>query len=227
MWDTWYFESAMNLQHLTSTPDKYPIREIVKAGISVARHSNKITILSDLIPIIEKNCHHVYLSHVYLQFSQIMLSSGNFESTLEIFGKVNYESENISSYTYCVTSLLIAGVNNNSVATINNSILCNIPAEISHNAIFRAIIEISRNFSFLDIVAHINSLKNLILLHPKRDPLILECITLLLDRSFLTSHEPGILIKLADSIKELPLKKTSNLKYCYKNCPNECADNKP
>ena len=204
--DTWYFESAMKLQHLISDPDKYPIREIIKAGISVARHSNEINVLSDLIPIIEKNCNHVYLSHVYLQFSQIMLSAGNFESTLNIFGKVNFESENISSYTDCVTNLLIAGVKKNSNAIVNDSILCNIPAEISHSAISRAIIEISRNFSFDDIVAHIHSLRDLLLLHPRRDSLILECITLLVDRSFLNSHEPGILIKLADSIKELPLK---------------------
>lgn len=204
--DTWYFESAMKLQQLISNPDKYPLREIIKAAISVARHSNEITVISDLIPIIEKNCNNVHLSHVYLQFSQIMLSSGNFKAALDIFGKVNHESENISPYADCLTNLLITGVKNDSIAIINQKILNQIPTDISHNAISRAIIEISRDFSFGEIVPHIHSIKDLILLHPRRDSLILECVTLLVDRGFLNSFEPGILIKLADSINELPIK---------------------
>ncbi|MDO9326625.1 MAG: hypothetical protein Q7T80_16870, partial [Methanoregula sp.] len=204
--DTWYFESAMKLQQLISNSDKYPLREIIKAGISVARHSNEINVLSDLIPIIEKNCNRVHLSHVYLQFSQIMLGSGNFESALDIFEKINHESENISPYTDCLTNLLTTGVKKNSIAIIDHTILRKIPADITHNAISRAIIEISRDFSFEEIVPHIHSLKDLILLHPRRDSLILECITHLVDRGFLNFHEPGILIKLADSIKELPIK---------------------
>ncbi len=204
--DTWYFESAMQLQQLISNPDIYPIREIIKAGISVARQSNEINVLSGLIPIIEKNCNSAYLSHVYLQFSQIMLSSGNFESALKLFAKVNPESENISPYTDCLTNLITTGVKNNSIATINSTILCKLPDEISHNAIFRAIIEISKNSSFDEIVTQIHPINDLIQLHPRRDSLTLECITLLVDRGFLDSHEPGILIKLADSIKELPIK---------------------
>lgn len=204
--DTWYFKSAMKLQQLIADPDKYPIREIIKAGISVARHSNEISVLSDLIPIIEKNCDTIYLSHVYLQFSQVMLDSGNFESALNIFEKVNYESENVALYTDCITIILTTGVKKNSIAIINNLILHKLPAEISNNAIYRSIIEISRNSSFDEIVPYIQSIKDLIRLHPRRDLLFLECITLLVDRRFLDSNEPSILIKLADSIGELPLK---------------------
>lgn len=204
--DTWYFESAMKLQQLILDPDKYPIREIIKAAISVARHSNEINVLSDLIPIIEKNCNMVYLSRVYLQFSQIMLGSGNFDSALNIFGKVNHESENISPYTDCLTNLLTIGVKNNSIAIIDQTILQKIPAKIVPNAISRAIIEVSRNSSFDEIVPQMHSLEDLIRLHPQRDYLILECISLLVGRGFLNSHEPGILINLAESIKELPLK---------------------
>jgi len=204
--DIWYFESAMKLQQLISNPDIYPIREIIKSGISVARHSNQINVLLNLIPIIEKNCNTVYLSRVYLQFSQIMLDSGDFESALNIFGKVNHESENILPYTDGLTKLLTMGIKKNSIEIINSSILQKLPAEISHNAIYRAIIDASRDFSFNDIVPHIQSIKDLILLHPQRDLLFLECITLLVDRGFPDSNEPGILIKLSDSIQELPLK---------------------
>ena len=204
--DFWYFESAMKLQPLISIPYVYPIREIIKAGISVAHHSNKINILLNLIPIIEKNCNTLFLSRVYLQFSQIMLDSGDFESALNIFGKVNHESENISPYTDCLTKLLTIGIKKNSIEKINISILQKIPADISHNAIYRAVIEVSRDFSFDGIVHNIQSIKDLILLHPKRDLLFLECITLLVGRGFPDSNEPDILIKLSDSIQELPLK---------------------
>jgi tetratricopeptide (TPR) repeat protein len=204
--DTWYFESAIKLQQLISNPDKYPIREIIKAGISVARHSQTTNVLSDLIPIIEKNCNTVYLSRVYLRFSQIMLDSGNFESSLNIFGKVNYRSENISSYTDCLTNILTTGLKKKSIEKINKTILQKLPDEISQNAINRAIIEVSKDSSFDEIVPHIDSLKDLINLHPQRDSLYFECITLLVERGFLHFHEPGILIKLADSIKDLPIK---------------------
>ncbi|PKL58446.1 MAG: hypothetical protein CVV34_02265, partial [Methanomicrobiales archaeon HGW-Methanomicrobiales-5] len=214
--DIWYFEYALKHQKNLLKPDKYPIREIIKAGISVARYSNGINVLSDLIPIIEKNCNPVYLSRVYLQFSQIMLSSGNFESTLKIFGKVNHESENISSYTDCLTTLLINGVKTNSIAQINHAILLKLPHEISHNAIYRAITEFSRGSSFDEIIPHIPSIKDLIRLHPRRDFLFLDCITLLIDRGFLDTHEPDILIKLADSIEELPLKERAISKIVIK-----------
>ncbi|MFA4824445.1 MAG: hypothetical protein WC593_04730 [Methanoregula sp.] len=204
--DIWYLESAMTLQQLEKNPDKYPIREIIKAGISVSRHSNEINMLSELVPIIEKNCNTEYLSRVYFQFSQIIVSSGDFESALDIFGKVNHESENISSYTDCLTNLLITGVKKNSIAKINSSILQTIPVEISYNAIYQAVIKISKDSSFDEIIPHIHSMKDLILLHPRRDSLFLECITLLVDRGILNTHEPDILIKLADSIKELSLK---------------------
>jgi len=204
--DIWYLESAMTLQQLEKNPDKYPIREIIKAGISVSRHSNEINMLSELVPIIEKNCNTEYLSRVYFQFSQIIVSSGDFESALDIFGKVNHESENISSYTDCLINLLITGVKKNSIAKINSSILQTIPVEISYNAIYQAVIKISKDSSFDEIIPHIHSMKDLILLHPRRDSLFLECITLLVDRGILNTHEPDILIKLADSIKELSLK---------------------
>ncbi len=183
-----------------------PFTKLIKSGISVARHSNEINVLLDLIPIIEKNCNTVFLSRVYLQFSQIMLDSGNFESALSTFGRVNHETENISPYTDCLTKLLTTGIKNNSISIINSSILHKLPAEISHNAIYRAIIEFSRDSSFDGIVPHIQSIKDLILLHPLRDLLFLECITILVDRGFLDFNEPDILIKLSDSINELPLK---------------------
>jgi tetratricopeptide (TPR) repeat protein len=107
-------------------------------------------------------------------------------------------------------------VKKNSITQINHSILQKLPHEISHNAIYRAITEFSRGPSFDEIIPHIPSMKDLIRLHPRRDFLFLDCITLLIDRGFLDTNEPDILIKLADSIEELPLKERAISKIVIK-----------
>ncbi len=71
---------------------------------------------------------------------------------------------------------------------------------------YRAAIELSRESSFQNIVTHIRSLNDLVLLHPQHDHLFFECITILGDRGFLNVHDPGILIHLADSIKDQGIK---------------------
>ena len=45
-------------------------------------------------------------------------------------------------------------------------------------------------------------MNDLILLHPRQDHLLLESITILINRGFLTLHDPYILIRMAESIKE-------------------------
>ncbi len=204
--DPWFLSTAMDLQQHISDSDEYPIREMVRAGISVARNSNDMRVLSGLIPVIDSHCNTLVLSRIYLQFSQIMLSSGNFSSALGIFGKINHETENISSYAECLVHLLKEGILNDSIPLVNNNILVKLNKDTVNSAIYRAIIEVSKDCMFKDLIAHILSIRNLILLHPKQDHLLLETITILVDRGFLDSHDPSILIKFAESIREQPLK---------------------
>jgi hypothetical protein len=204
--DPWFLSTAMDLQQHISESDEYPIREMVRAGISVARNSNDMRVLSGLIPVIDSHCNTLVLSRIYLQFSQIMLSSGDFSSALGIFGKINHETENISPYAECLIHLLKEGILNDSIPLVNNNILVKLNKDTVNSAIYRAIIEVSKDCTFKDLIAHILSIRNLILLHPKQGHLLLETITILVDRGFLDSHDPSILIRFAESIREQPLK---------------------
>lgn len=204
--DPWFLSTAMDLQQHISDAEVYPIREMVRAAISVARNSNDMQVLSGLIPVINKHCNNTVISRIYLQFSQIMLSSGDFSSALGIFGKINHETENLSPYVECLIHLMKEGILNDSIPLIYNNILIKLNTDLVNNAIYRATIEVSKECAFKDLIAHILSVRNLILLHPKQDHLLLESITILVDRGFLDSHDPSILIRLAESIREQSLK---------------------
>jgi hypothetical protein len=204
--DPWFLTTAMDLQQHISDAEVHPIREMVRAGISVARNSNNMQVLSGLIPVINKHCNTTVTSRIYLQFSQIMLSSGDFSSALGIFGKIDHETETLSPYAECLIHLLKEGILNDSIPLIYNNILMKLNTDVVNNAIYRATIEVSKECAFKDLITHILSIRNLILLHPKQDHLLLESITILVDRGFLDSNDPGILIRLAESIRDQSLK---------------------
>jgi hypothetical protein len=204
--DLWYLSAAITIHQLFSDTDAYPLRELVRAGVSVAKRSNNMPVLSDLIPIIDKNSNPVFLSRIYLQFSQIMLSSGDFSSALDIFKKINHETENLPQFEDSLTHLLKTGILKDSIPLVNEMILKRLNKDIINNSIYRAIIELSTDNPFEDIISHTQSINDLILRHPRRDTLLLESVTVLVDRGFLELHDPGILIQIAESIREQPLK---------------------
>jgi tetratricopeptide (TPR) repeat protein len=204
--ELWYLSSAINLHQLFLNTEAYPLRELVRAGISVAKHSNNMHILLDLIPIIDKHSNTVVLSRIYLQFSQIMLSSGDFTSAIEIFKKISHETENLPQYEDNLTHLLKTGIFRHSIPLVNEIILKQLNEDIVHKSINRAIIELSTDDPFNDIISHIHSITDLIRLHPLQDHLLLESITILINRGFLALHDPYILIRMAEFIKEHHLK---------------------
>jgi hypothetical protein len=204
--DPWFLSTAMDLQQHISDAEVYPLRELVRAGISVARNSSDMQVLMDLIPVIERHCNPAGLSRIYLQYAQIMLDSGDFTSALGVFGKIDEETKTLPPYTECLIQLLKAGTLNDRIPLIYNNILLKLNRDVADSAIYRTVVEVSKEYTFQDIIVHILSLRNLILLHPKQDHLILECITILVDRGFLDFHDPGILIRFAESIREQPLK---------------------
>ena len=204
--DLWFLSSAVDLLGQNPESIAFPVREIVKAAISVAKSTNTMKVLSDLIPVFENQCDPAILSKIYLQFSQIMLSCGDFHSAMELFGKIHFEEENVIQYSDNLTFLLREGFVQDCIPLISQTILYQIPEEIVNNAVYRAAVDVSKENPFEDVSNHIPSLKELILLHPKHDNLFLECITSLGDRGFLNNYDPGILIKLAESINDQHLR---------------------
>ena len=204
--EQWFLSTALDLQQHISDTSEFPTREMVRAGVSVASHLNDMQVLIELIPVIDRHCSTEVLSRIYLQFSQIMLSSGNFGSALGIFGKINPESENSALYTECLIQLLKEGILNDSVPLIHNNVLVKLNNDVVNNTIYRAVIEVNKSGTFKDLISHILSIRNLILIHPKHDHLVLECITIMVDRGFLDTNDPSILIRFAESIKEQSLR---------------------
>ncbi len=204
--DLWFLSAAITIHQLFLDHEVYPIRELVRAGVSVAKRSNNMPVLSDLIPIIDKNSDPVFLSRIYLQFSQIMLSSGDFTSALNIFRKISHETETLPQYVDNLTDLLKTGILRDSVALIRDTILGRVNQAVLHHSVYRAIIELSKDNPFEDIISHSVSINELVRLHPQQNHLLLESITILVDRGFLTLHDPDVLIAMAESIQEQPLK---------------------
>jgi hypothetical protein len=204
--ELWYLSSALDLQQHISDSTTYPLREMIHAAIAVATATGNMQVLNDLIPVIEKNSSTVMISRTYLQFSQIMLSCGDFGSALGLFGRISHETENLSQYSDILTQLLKAAFLNDRIPGVKESLLNNLSEEIVTNAAYRAVIELSKESPFEDIVTHIRSMNDLVLLHPQHDHLFFECITLLGERGFLNFHDPGILINLADSISDQGIK---------------------
>jgi hypothetical protein len=204
--DLWYLSAAITIHRLFLDTEAYPVRELVRAGVSVAKRSNNMPVLSDLIPIIDKNSDPVFLSRIYLQFSQIMLSSGDFNSALNMFRKINRETEMLPQYADTLTDLLKTGILKDNVPLIKETILSNLNQDILHNSLYRAVIELCTDNPFEDIISHSDSLKELILLHPQQNNLLFESITLLVDRGFLGLHNPNTMIRMAESIREKPLR---------------------
>jgi hypothetical protein len=202
----WYLSSALELQQHCRDPGTYPLREMIHAAIAVATATGNMQVLNDLIPVIQKNSSTVTVSRTYLQFSQIMLSCGDFGSALELFGKISHETETIPQYSDILTHLLKAGFLNNSIPGVKETLLKNLNETIVMSAVYRAAIETCKDTSFEDIVSHIRSMNDLVLLHPRHDHLFFECITILGDRGFLNIHDPGILIHLAESIVDQGIK---------------------
>ena len=202
----WYLSSALEFQQHISDTGSYPLREMIHAATAVATVTDNMQILNDLIPVIEKNSSTIGVSRTYLQFTQIMLSSGDFGSALELFSKISHETEDLPQYSDILTHLLKAGFLNDSIPGVRETLLKNLNATIVTSAVYRAAIELSKEASFEDIITHIRSMNDLVLLHPQHDHLFFACITILGDREFLNTHDPGILIHLAESIGEQGIK---------------------
>ncbi|OPX61915.1 MULTISPECIES: hypothetical protein [unclassified Methanoregula] len=204
--ELWYLSTALDLQQHIGESRSYPLREMIHAAIAVATATGNMQVLNDLIPVIEKNSSIVGISRTYLQFSQIMLASGDFGSALQLFGKISHDTETHPQYSDILTQILKGGFRDDSIPIVDKILLAKLNETTVSGAVYRAAVEIAKEAPFEDIVSHIRSFNDLIVLHPRQDHLFFECITILGDRGFLNIHDPGILIRLAEAIFDQGIK---------------------
>lgn len=204
--DPWFLSSAIHLQKHLLKSEPYPIRELVRAGIAVAKNAQNMQILLDLVPLIDENGEQVISSRIYLQFTQIMLNYKDFHSALEVFEKISPEMESTSHYADTLTGLLKMGVMNDKIHQVNAQILTRINPKVVNASIARAVTELCKDASPEDIIHHIPAITDLLTLHPRLDNILFECVKTLVERGFLDTRDPDILINLADSIRDQPTK---------------------
>ena len=200
--DPWYLSDAIEFRRFLPPAENFPIRDVIHAGIAVAKHSRLMNVLSDLIPLVESTCDTGMSSRIYLQFTQIMLSSGDFDRAIGTFGKISPKNEILSLYTDCLTHLLREGIIQDRVVSLSEAEFKISQKTIFFAAVYKAATDTGRETSFQDIVLHLDSLNDLILLHPRQDLIFLDCITTLVNRGFLDAADPDILVKLAESIRD-------------------------
>lgn len=202
----WYLSNAIDFLRYLQSKEKYPVKEIVCAGIAIARHSHSTRILVNLIPFFEKTSDITDLTAIYLKFSQIMLSLGDFDNASKLFGKITPPTEVLPQYIKCLAKLIEECVFYDQQFSQFKEILGKTDNTVSSDAISQAVHQISHAIPFADIVKHRSSLKQLFSLHSGQDTLILDSITTLINRGFLDSWDSSILVDLAKSIQNQPIR---------------------
>jgi hypothetical protein len=200
--DQWYLSNAIEfLRHLPSGK-KYPVREIIHAGNTIARYSHSSTVLIKLVPFIEKNCENQESARIYIQFLQIMLLTGDLDNAVKLFRKITYPTEILPQYCNCLAKLIEECIFHDQQSTQLQEIFGKTDPIIFSDALYQAIHQISHATPFEDIVKHCESLKQVLTLYSGCDTLVLDSISTLINRGFLDSWDSSILVDLAKSIQD-------------------------
>ncbi|MFA6363311.1 hypothetical protein [Methanoregula sp.] len=199
--DMWYLSNAINFLRYLPSKEKYPVREIVRSGITIARNSHSTQVLVNLIPFIEQTCNPDDTTWIYLQFSQSMLLSGDFDNASKLFVQIALPAENLPQYRNCLAKLIEEGVFHDQQSSKFEEILKKSDSSVSSEVISQAVHQISHVTQFRDIVKHGNSLKQVLTLHSGYDTLIFDTISILINRGFLDSWDSSILVDFAKSIQ--------------------------
>jgi len=199
--DPWYLTTAVDFLKDNLSEEKSGVKDIVRTGITVARHTHSTQVLVNLIPFVEKACSRHETPAIYLQFSQIMLEMGDFDRATTLFSQIIPPYESSPQYCVCLAKLLEEGVSHDQGSLKFEEMLGNNNPAVISNAISQTIHQIGHVSRFGDIVKHNGSLKQLLTLHTGHDANIVDFITALTNRGFLDSCDSFILVDLAKLIQ--------------------------
>jgi hypothetical protein len=204
--DIWYFSTALEIQNRLLEPATYPIREIVKAGISIAEQSGTMKAFTLIVPMIEKTNDPALSSRIFIQMTQVMLSQGRFKDALELYAKIDPGLENLPHFDDCSIALFKQSVMNDNVPLVKELLEKKPDKKIYLNTISRAITDICKNYSFTEISRHIDSMTAFIFLHPHYNQIIFESVSILTNRGFLEGTDPTVLIKFTAPVSDRSIK---------------------
>ncbi len=200
--DTWYLVTALHFHGLFLEKSLYPLADLVRTGIVIAGNTKDSHVLMMIVPLVAASCDPVESSRLYLKIARVLLSIEKVEDAVKVLEKISNGMQNQRSFDECCSILCRQTVLSDNVALAKAFFEKRADRIISPDVISHAAHDLCRHFSFGMIIRHIESFLALILLHPKKDHLILECITTLIKRGFLETNDPDVLISCTKIISD-------------------------
>ena len=199
--DSWYLTTAIGFIQEFQSEEKVPVREIIRAGIGIARRTRSTSIIGQLIPFANESCSHSELTEIYLQFVSVMLELEAFEQAAALFSQITPDHERMPQYTFCLAHMLKMGITLELGSAQFREILENSTPDNVSLAVSLAMREMGQNTSFEEIAKHGDSLKRLLDLNDRTDSVITDFIMTLTSRGFLDSFDALFLVDLAKRIR--------------------------
>ncbi|HVP96681.1 hypothetical protein [Methanoregula sp.] len=200
--DSWYLTTAIPFILNTRTKERFPVKEVVRAGVAIARATHSSQALIDLLPYIEGTGSQSETSGIYLQFLHIILELDDFDHAISLFSRIKPTRENMPLYYSCYAKLLEESILHDQVSQQLKNILGTNDPSVNSYAISMAVRQIGHATPFPEIVKHSSSLRQLLTLNSGHDSDLTYFITTLTNRGFLDTCDAFILVDLAKLIQD-------------------------
>ena len=200
--DPWYLTTAIPFLLNSRTKEKFPVKGVVRAGISIARATHSSQILIDLLPYIEGTDSPTEISGIYLQLLNILLGLGDFERAILLFSRIKPTRENRIQYYSTYAKLLEESILHDQGSPQLKQILGTNDSSVNTYAISMAVRQICHGIPFPEIVKHSGSLRLLLSLNAGHDSDLIYFITTLTNRGFLDTCDAFVLVDLAKLIQD-------------------------
>ena len=200
--DIWYLVTAIQFHKFFSEKSRYPLQDLVRTGIAIAGNTNDSHVLMMIVPLIAASCDLVESSRLYLKIARVLLSIEKIEDAVIVLKKIRNGMQNQQSFDECCSILCRQTVLSDNIALARNFFEKRTDRIRIPDILSRAVHDLCTHFSFGMIIQHIDSFLALVLLHPKKDQLVLECITTLIKRGFLQTNDPDVLISCTKVISD-------------------------
>jgi hypothetical protein len=159
-----------------------------------------------IIPLLDESSKYIEESLLsqYLIIVDNLLAEGDLYTAINLFSKIISPFDRTSKHAIdsCV-NLIKEGIIKKETEILKNKIFIEIDPTISNPLIQRAVLELCKDCEFNDFISYAKSFEDIIQLHRNKDPLIFECIKILINRGYMERHDPSVLLHLAEQISEI------------------------
>ena len=198
--DPWFLIQAVNMQKYQDPSAEFPVKPFTRAALAVIRTSGYTDTIRLVIPTVVMSCSPTEASKILLQIVQVLLTKGELSEALTIFAGIGRDGQKSPQYDECITSIWKHAIFANRIAEVKDEYLKQENRQQWSEGIIHAVDEICKQHSFSEITEHADTLAAAIALHPRQDNLALDTVNLLIQRGFLETSNPDILIRLTKSI---------------------------